>query len=251
MEVANGREPHMREEVVFDGIRLSDYCQVASVLVPMPSVITETQSVMGRNGVVVLGSTLSSVAITVYVVLRGTSLSDRKEELRRLLGMLDTTEEHRLYIASDNGRYYMAKLDGEQELAERATSSRVALRFMASEPYLYGDVQQVTIPSGGSATFSVGGTQVVYPRITGTVTRDASTQMWCLRLDDGDVMQVPMGTAQGSVEIDCAEMFVKVNGAPGMISPQSYWFELGAGAHTISNYLGTGSCTVEWVTKWL
>lgn len=241
----------MMERVVFDGIDLSEMYQIAAVVTSAPSVQTETQKVTGMDGVVVLGSTLSSVSIVVYLILNGRELSERKEELRELFGMLDSTEEHRLYISSDNGRYYMAKLDGEQITTDKVRSSRVALRFMAASPYLHGETQRVTVPSGGEVTFKVGGTHVTYPRVYGTVTRDASTQLWGLRLDGVDVMQVPMSVTQGTLEIDCEDMSATFNNATAMITPQSHWFELSAGTHRIENYLGSGSCTVEWETIWL
>ena len=241
----------MREDVVFDGIRLSDYFEVASAVVSNLNVSTQTQDVSGMDGTVVTGSKVASREITVYLVLEDGDVSERKEQLRELFGMLDTTEEHPLYVESDNGRYYMAKLDGEQAVIDKPHIGRVALRFLAPSPYLHGERQSVTVPSGGSVTFKVGGTRITYPRVQGTATRDATTGMWGLRLDNADVMRVPMAVSQATVDIDCNAMTVKVNGSSAMIDPTSYWFELSAGTHTIQNFLGTGSCTVEWETIWL
>lgn len=241
----------MREEVVFGDVKLSDYFQVASVTVSNLNVSTETLTVNGMDGVAVLGSSIGSREITVYLMLDDGDIADRREELRLLFGLIDLSEEHRLYISSDNGRYYIAKLNGEQTLNEKTRSSRIALNFLAASPYLHGETQHITIPSGGTVTFNVGGTQTTYPRITGTVTRDGTTNMWGVRLDGHDVMRVPMSVSQAAIDIDCDDMSVLVNGSSGMIDTTSYWFELTAGTHTIQNYLGTGEATVEWETRWL
>lgn len=241
----------MREEVVFAGVRLSDYFQVASVEVSNLTVTTETLTVNGMDGVAVLGSSIGSREIVVYIMLGDGDVAARKEELRLLFGLVDLKEEHRLYVSSDNGRYYVAKFNGEQVLNEKNRASRMALRFLAASPYLHGEVQGITVPSGSTVSFNVGGTQVTYPRIRGTVTRDATTQMWGVVLDGGDAMRVPMAIAQASIDIDCDDMSVVVNGSSGMIDTTSYWFELTAGTHTIQNNLGTGDFIVEWETKWL
>jgi hypothetical protein len=116
----------------------------------------------------------------------------------------------------------------------------------------YGAARTVTVPSGGSVEFNVGGTYKTMPRITANAARDSSSLVWGLRLDGGDFVHVATGSnAVKSVLIDCAERICTVAGAVALPTLDSDWLELEPGTHTLAMDNGTGAATVVFTERWL
>jgi len=240
----------MTETMTFNGNVISDHFLVADVQRPpvgRDNVMTE---VSGMDGSLITGSTMPQATITVLIVISDAGVTERREAIRTLMGMVHTTEPARLEFASDNGRYYMAMLDGDVPFTEHVRSGLVELNFVTEKPLLYGnDVVSVTIPSGGSETFTVGGTYRTRPIIAAS-SATASGGLWGLRLDDGDTMRVSVSGTK-PVRIDCEERTVFVNDTLVPLNMAYDWFELEPGQHKIQNDVGTGACTVTWREMWI
>ena len=110
----------------------------------------------------------------------------------------------------------------------------------------------LTVPSGGSISFNVGGTYRARPRITASAVRDSSSQVWGLKLDNADFVHVVTGSASArSVDIDCDGRTCIVNSSTSMITLDSDWLELAPGTHTLVMDKGTGAATVKYRERWL
>lgn len=243
----------MIEEVIFNGIRFSDYFDVIDVKRPNAAVASETRAVSGRDGLVLTGSAMGTVTITVTVMLLDSSVGGRRARMREVWRLLYTKDERPLEFSEDDGLYYMAKLDGEMPVKEHVRSGGIGINFTAFDPVLYGARRSVVVPSGGSVSFMVNGSYRTFPTISGDVNGASSTgNFWGIRLDQGANIRISMGgTTQKHVDIDCATRVCKVDGLITLPTMQSDWLSLDAGPHTIENDIGTGSCVVTWDERWM
>lgn len=243
----------MTETVTFNGHVLTDYWQVASVLRPPAGRENSTTDVSGMDGALITGSVMSHATITVTLLMSGMNATERRTAIRQLMGMVHTDEPKRLQFATDNGLYYMAILDGEVPFTEHVRSGLVELNFVTERPVLYGATKSATRSSGTPLSITVGGTYKTRPTIEASSARATSSAVgtWGVRLDSADVMTVAAPTSNVPIKIDCESREVLVNNTLKMLTPDSDWFELEPGQHTIDLNTGTGSFTVTWQEMWV
>ena len=241
----------------FNGVRLEDRYLVTDITRPAPGMSVETAEVPGRPGAAFKGSSLNvgHVGLTLWPHWMGAS--ELRAAVREIAALFHVEEPARLEFGDDNGLYYLASQDGEIEVREYSDAFSVRVELVTPSPLMYGAERTVTVPSGGSVSFLVGGT---YPATTlikapGAV-RD-SGGLWGVRLDDGDFARVEVPTASATpVVIDGRELMlgghaVTVGGASRLMTMDSDWLELAPGHHTLANDVGTGACEVTWVERWL
>lgn len=241
----------MTDIVEFNGIVISDFFQVIDVQRPMAGRANTTQMVSGMDGLALTGSSMNPVTIGVTVIIPEMSIIERREKIRELSMMLHSDGLAPLKFASDNGLYYRAILDGDIPVVEHVRTDKVTFVFSAESPILYGIANSVTVPSGSSVTFFVGGTYRTRPKIRGTVEGNQDN-LWGVRIDNDDALRVDlMSDGQKELYIDCDSRVVTVQGEVTMIEAESDWIEMSYGQHTIQNDVGSGSCTVEWVERWV
>lgn len=127
----------------------------------------------------------------------------------------------------------------------------VELALVAPDPYRKGKTQHATIPSGGSATFLVGGTEPAAVRITApAAVRKQSSQVWGVRFDDQEFIHVITRSASSrSVTIDCEKRHVELENATTLPTIDSDWPVLKPGKHTVTMDNGTGAATLEWTER--
>ena len=125
------------------------------------------------------------------------------------------------------------------------------LTFTVTNPIAYGRERTITVPSGGSVIFIVDGTAPTRPRIAASATRSASSQVWGLRLDEGDYLHVETGVSSAcAVAIDCEERTLRINNNPAIPTLDSDWLELSPGEHTIRMDNGVGAATITYYERW-
>lgn len=173
-----------------------------------------------------------------------------------MAAFLSDREERQLRVRTRPGTYYMAHFSDYDE-GDREGGIGIGaftLTFVASDPYRYSDSEMTTtIPSGGSATVTIGGSAAAKPKVSATsAVRDSSTELWGLVLDGGAHIRVKTGSASGRrVVVDCQGRTVTVSGSTSMLTLDSAWFEMGPGEHTVTMDKGTGSATMTWRERWL
>lgn len=239
---------------IFNGIDLTAFLEVSRFELPaLPEVNPTVREVSGRDGTAYLGSTLKPLTIVVKARLR-TDTIDPAEVQRRwavVASMLRTEEPAPLSIVP--GLYRMAVLQGKSDLEFKSYSAYADLTFYCPDPVAYGRRREIEVPSSGAARFMVDGTYPASPviRAAGAV-RDSSAHLWRVRLDGGDYLAVDTGTANAcQVTLDCQERTCRVSTVATLPTLASDWFSLEPGEHVIENDLGDGSCTVEYVERWL
>lgn len=242
----------MSDTVRFGSHELSDYFTIVGVQRPPASMTNSFTEVSGMDGAKATNSVLGQATAKVFVITADKNSADRREAVRNLCGMIYSRTPQRLMFSSDNGRYYMAILDGEVPFVEHVRSGVFELNFVTESPALYGAERSVTVPSGGSATFYVNGTYPTYPTIDGSVYGSGSENLWGIRLDEGDYMRINTGSnAVRDVMIDCESRKATVSSAVRLPTLNSDWLSLTPQTHTLRNDVGSGSCVVRWTERWL
>ena len=204
-----------------------------------------------RDGDIVLGKTWGVARLAFRIGVNGT-IAQRRDILSTIASWLDVDEPKKLVVPDMPGRYFMAIPDGDVPTIRGYDGEIATLAFALTDPIAYGDETTVTVPSGGSATFHVGGTSTARPIITANATRDASALVWGLRLDEQNFVHVATGSSSSrSVAIDCLERTCIVNSSVKMITLDSDWLELKPGKHTLRMDYGTGAATVRYIERWL
>lgn len=204
-----------------------------------------------RNGSIVIGSTWADSTVSFTVAAIGTA-EERRNAFSTLGMWFDVDEPKKLCLPDTPGRYYLAVPDGVIELNRHIGAETAKVTFALTDPIAYGREMTLTVPSGGSISFNVGGTYRARPRITASAVRDSSSQVWGLKLDNADFVHVVTGSASArSVDIDCDGRTCIVNSSTSMITLDSDWLELAPGTHTLVMDKGTGAATVKYRERWL
>lgn len=240
-----------RTTVTFDGHDLTQDYRVSDLRTPLLPVTIDTADVPGRDGLLMVGRRLAPRTVSLRLTVKGTDQVARQAAARRLAQILNVSEPRPLAISIDGGLYYMAvpnaTADGQRYL--NATSFEVA--FEASDPVAYGATRTVTVPSGGSVTFEVGGTYPTMPRIDVPAARNGSGGFWRLLLEDGSFMTLTLpGSGTYAIAADCAERVLRVAGNVTALPPTSDWLVLEPGEHTLT-MTGTGAATVAYEERWV
>lgn len=242
----------MRTQVVFDGHDLTNLFAVSDLRNSLLPRNIGTSVVPGRDGNLFTGATLSARTISLRLTIIDRSITGRQAAERLLASILAVDEPRPLSISIDGGLYYMAipKADSEGARYRNATSYEVT--FEVPDPVAYGETKTVTVPSGGSVTFTVGGTYPTMPTISAPAAANGSGGYWRLRLEDGSYLlaTIPSGVSSAPVIADCEKRTLKVNGNVALLVPDADWLVLEPGEHTLE-MTGTGAATVAFTERWL
>ena len=238
----------------FDGFDLTRYAFVRLDRPVGPGMRVTAEQVPGRAGDVVTAMVADVLTITAHCTLKRNYLT-QWDRVRMELAKVFTATEPKVL-----------QLPDEPELHRYATASLTSgvsmpleppvtfdIEFVCHDPVAYRDEHSVTVPSGGSATFDVGGLLPARVRIVAaSAYRDASTYLWGIRFDEQDFTRVKFSTSGAkSVDIDCRERVALVAGATSMITVDSHWIELAPGQHTARMDQGTGAATISWIERYL
>lgn len=238
---------------VFDGVDYSSLIDVASIDMPaLPTAAADLRTATGRDGALLAGNPLEPLEIKVKARLAIDSIDPR--DIQRAWALvaagMRTDGPRQLNLTADV--YRMAVLTDAVPLEYNSYSAIAELTFVCPDPVAYGDERTVTVPSGGSVTFEVGGTYPAKPTIAADAVRDGTSEVWGVRLDDGDCIHVATGSSSArEVEVDSDRRTCTIEGDPSMITTDSDWLVLDPGMHTLAMDKGTGAATVTFVERWL
>ncbi|MBQ9002185.1 MAG: phage tail family protein [Eggerthellaceae bacterium] len=237
--------------ILFDG---HDLCELLICGDPQLTALNSSVSLAeppGADGASVLSRTWGRTEVSFTVVAIGNA-HDRRDKLSTLGAWLDVDGPRRLVLPDAPERFHMAVPSGAVKLDRLFGGETGKLTFLLADPIAYGDEHSITVPSGGSVTFVVGGTYPTRPVVTANAVRNASSLVWGLRLDEGDYLHIATGSASArAIVADCGERTLSVNGSAAIPTLDSDWLELEPGAHTLRMDNGTGAATVTWRDRWL
>lgn len=241
-----------RSTVMWDGEELSaGWTLVSDRREQLLPTDVATIDVPGRDGALFGGVTRAVRQVTLALYVLG-PVGERAPHVRELAARLAVDGPRPLMFSDEAPLWRMAVPNAESDSevyfdAEGYTD----VEFVCTDPWLYGEERSVTVPSGGSVTFTVGGTAPTWPTITASAT-GSSQGTWILRLDDsskGVYAAIASGVTR-PVVADCDARTLTVNDTTSMLAPSYDWPELTPGTHTLAMTAGTGAATVTWTERW-
>lgn len=241
----------MREgfALVFDDHELSDLFFVErGVARSVPSWSPRLVDVAGRDGSVFAGTRAEGVEVAVRLHAMQDTREGRQEAMRALATWLAVDGPRPLFLGDEGGRWRMAVPTDVSDISPTLSSDSVEVRFACPDPLLRGAEREVTVPSGGSATFMVGGTAPAPLSIAAQSARNGSGGYWRVRAEDGRYVIARVASAS-AVEFDCESRVMRVGGDVAMLEPEADWLWLEPGEHTLS-MVGTGAAVVTWTERW-
>ena len=239
--------------VIFDGHDLGTLFTCGDPDMSILDFRPDLETVPGRNGSAFLGSTLGDASVAFKITVTGASAAGRRAAFSTLGSWLLVDEPKHLVLPDTPDRYYLAVPSGSLDIERYVDGETAVLSFDLVDPVAYSVTERtVTVPSGGSVTFDVGGTYPASPRVQATAVRSSSSLLWGIKLDGGDYMHVATGSASGrAVVADCASHTLTVSNSAALMTVDSDWLELAPGSHTLSMDNGTGAATVTFRERWL
>lgn len=218
-----------------------------------PTARAETQDIPGRSGTLLREITYEPRTITLECRAFEKTW-DGFELLRdKLVAHLMTGAEVKLILRTHPHEYYMAHLVSITE-GDRIGGTGIGyleLEFQANDPCRWGASRSVTVPSGDSVSFRIGGTLPAAISVNAeAAVRDAASTVWGIRFDEGGFVHVATGNAAArAVSIDCDNRIVAVGTATSMLTLDSDWPTLRPGIHVARMDEGTGAATLTWTER--
>lgn len=238
--------------LVFNGVDLEQVFEVASVEVQATPTVSVEERPLSGDGAALVGRRLEplDIAVTVRIATDSIDPRDIQETFAVAVAGLHTEEPQPLYLTTD--RYRMAILSGETPLEFATYSAQCTLTFRCLDPVAYGDLRTLTVPSGGSLSFEVGGTYPAKPVVTASAVRSSSSLVWGLLLDNADYLRVETGSPSArQVVADCENRILTVAGSVTLPTLTSDWLSFEPGSHVLRNDQGTGAAAIEFRERWL
>lgn len=245
-----------RTTVTFNGHDLTADYIVSNLRVPLLPRTLETVDVPGMDGALLSSVRLAQRTVTLTLSAMGTDLEQRQAAARSLAAILAVDEPKPLYIGIDSGIYYMAVPNSEDDPERYVNATSFEVAFECPDPVAYGELKTLTVPAGGSLTFTVGGTYPAKPTASLSVTPTASNRLWKLALEDGTYLAYTIpgtGTTARAIAADCAARTLKVDNVVKMLAADADWLVLAPGSHTLTNQgnATAGATTVTYRERWL
>lgn len=242
----------MRTRVNFDGFELTSIFAVSDLRQSLLPRSVKTMDVPGRDGSAYAGVTLSARTISMTLTALGRTAEERQAASRVLASLLAVDEPRPLSVSIDGGLYHMAVPSSAGEGSRYRNATTFDVTFTAPDPVAYGTERSVTVPSGGSVTFDVGGTYPTMPVVSASAAANGGDGYWRVRMEDGSYLlaTIPDGVSTAPVVADCEERVLKVNDSVALLVPSADWLVLEPGQHTME-MTGTGAATVTFRERWL
>lgn len=241
-----------RTVVTFDGHVLTNQFAVSNLQNSLLPRNINTVDVPGRDGSLYLGATLAPRTIKLTLTVRDRTVAGLQAAARTLAAILNVDEPRPLSMSIDGGLYYMAIPNAPSDGTRFRRAIRYEVEFLAVNPVAYGAERNITVPSGGSVTFEVGGTYPTMPQVSVAAAGNGSGGFWRLRLDGGDylIATIPDGVSTAPIDADCAARTLVVNDTVTLLKPDADWLVFEPGQHTLA-MTGSGAAIVTYNERWL
>lgn len=242
----------MRTQVWFGGVELTQYAIVSGWDTQLLPREVSQRAVPAMDGAIYTGARLSERQITVRMALVGHGAAQRQTEARSIAAALMTERPARLSASVDGGLHYMAVATSTPDMTRMVGGLAFDVTFTCPDPVAYGEARTVTVPSGGSVSFTVGGSYPTMPTVSAPAAANGAGGFWQLALEDGTHLDatIPSGLSTAPVTADCQGRVLTVNGDVALLQPAADWLRLDPGMHTLT-MTGAGEATVTFDERWL
>lgn len=238
----------------FDGINLSQYLHVRIERSIGPTPRAEVREVSGRHGDVVLGVSREPYEVLAHCRVKPAYMGAWDSTRRVIAAAICKDAECVLTLPDEDGLWRYAVASPSSSIATPLDpETEFDIVFTCHDPIARGETKTATVPSGSSASITIGGTCPTTVHVLATsAVRDASSLVWGIQFDNGNFLHVKTGSSSARrVEIDCEKRSCKLANVASMVTLDSNWPKLAPGTHTVNMNHGTGAATLTWVERWL
>ena len=240
--------------LTYDGFDLTRYAFVRVERPVGPSLRIESERIAGRDGEVPTSFELDKLQIVARCTLRKKYFHQWERVRMELAAAFSKLGERVLTLPDEPGMYRMATASLNDSVKTPPTPPvEFSVEFTCHDPVAYGIEHSVTVPSGGSVTFEVGGMQPVGVRLAASsAVRNGSSGLWGVRFDEGAFLHVSLSSSTArAVTIDGVSRAVLIANAVDMVTLDSTWPKLSPGSHVARMDQGTGAATLSWIERYL
>ncbi|MFG3611447.1 distal tail protein Dit [Rummeliibacillus stabekisii] len=133
--------------IVFNEIMMPDFVRVTAIKHSILPPITQTlETVGGRAGSYDYGNTIGNREIKVSIDIVEAEPNTLPSLLSQLATWLYYDEPKELILGDNPNKYYFAKITGDTDVSEEFILGSGEITFICSDPYIYGDDYQYTLP---------------------------------------------------------------------------------------------------------
>lgn len=240
--------------ITYDGHQLDTLGICGEPEITTASFAPDLRDSQSFDGSRFIGSHIAACTVMFKMAIIGDD-NERRTKLSTLAQWLHVDEPKALVLPDSSSWYYLAVPSAGFTPERHIDGEVVELSFTLTDPVAYGEERTITIPSGGSANVTIGGTAAAMPYIASaqSVTPNSSTKLYGLRLDDGDIFCLTTGgTGAFTINrLDMGERVVYVNSALTLPTLDSDWFVLTPGTHKLQNHQGSGQLVLKYRERWL
>lgn len=244
----------MMEKTYFDGRSFEDLgIVVERVHDPLPDMREDMEANPGRHGSRVNGLTLGPREITLECRYLGDRWADFDALMDDVAAWLVTGDDRPLVLRTHPSQRYLAHYKSMVE-GDRVGGTGIGgfeVTFTASDPIRYGEERAYVVKGSGTGVFDVGGTE--RPDMLVSVSkakRSLSTLAWGMSVNGKDV-RVPLPNSSfHSIELDCLNKVVRVDGSLSGLTLDCDWPDFEPGRWRCSVTEGSGTVTFSWKQRY-
>lgn len=241
-----------RTIVLYDGVDLTAGYVVSDLRRSLLPRVASSVDVPGMDGALFTGARMGVREVALTMIARSKDAQEREAAGRALAAAIDADSPRPLQISIDGGLWLMALAESGGDSRRYTSANSFEVTFRAFDPVFWGEERTVTVPSGGSVGFHVGGTAPTAPVVEAPAAANGPGGFWRLRKEDGtDLMAtIPEQAGTAPLRADCLHRTLYVNDAAALLVPAADWLVLEPGDHTLT-MTGTGAATVTFHERWL
>lgn len=228
------------KELIFDGVRLSDYFVVRSLNMPLlPTIEANTLQVDGKPGAYYMSRSIGTRDVMVGLGILNDTRS-KKEIIKAWIDLSDKLDkEHVCKLEIGNGLYVNAALVGDTATTTNGRWSIVDVTFRCFDPYIYGREHTEQIATGLNAIRVISKAKT-YPKFE----LSGATDITLTNNNTGDRIRVPGLIASQKLTIDMANHVCKIGETYKAADPTvSDFWPIAGGDITLNLSAGSGTMT--------
>lgn len=235
--------------ITINGHVLNSRFRISEFKRPFPQARVVTETVPGMDGEIVVEQTIGPRYVSFRLWAFSMDHARLYEDMADIATLLLESKELVLSISDEGGRIRNVVLDGELDFDEYEERGSMPITLKQPDPYCdLHESYTALVPSGSLVDIVTYGHVTAFTITADEAYSDVSSNVWGLRFDEGDFLHVelPNSESSHSIEIDCDERIVLVDGVASMATLDSDWPDLQVGVHTVRMDQGTGDASITW-----
>ena len=236
--------------ITIDGHVLNQRFNISEIKRPFPDVSPELLDVPGRDGQLPVGMKIGTRSVSFRIWSFASDSGSRMAEVAWLMELLYGSDSHVLSFSDEPNLVRSVMLDGAIDYDEYEERGSAPLSFTMPDPYRRYATAKTVQFSSAQASFTLEHANPVMVISATNVVRRVSDNLWTIAFDGEQELSVELPSpSAGTFSVDCETSKVLIDGERGILTFDSYWPMLAAGAHTAQITAGSSTTTLSIVER--